>query len=671
MSIRRAGASSMLVLAAILGACSDDPVDPTKQIATVQVTPATAAVTALGRTVSFSAQTLNASGAPVSGLRVIWTSSAPSIATVDSAGFVTAMAAGEAIIAARVGTISGSASITVTQVPAVVEVGAAADTLRAIGAQRVLTAVVRDSGSTDITGAAIGWASSDTTVVHVSATGVATAVAEGAATITAESGGVTGARTVVVHQVVSSVAVTPPEETATRFGQQITYAATARDSLGAVVTGRGVEWTSSEAAVASVSVAGLATVLTNGTTMISATIDGEAGTATLQVDVRGALRITVQVSGGGADADGFTAHVADATFQVDADAVVVDQLLPGQVAVSLAGLGPHCKGLRDRTSATVVPGDTLEVEFSVRCVGDYAYDTFNLDFSRDLHIVDRYGVDTLLAQDVVEGSWAWSPDGSRIAWSNAVNGNVDLYVAKADGSEKIRLTNHPDDDTQPGWSPDGQFIVFRTGPDIGASKLMITVVDGTGMRPLIENLDNSLREPRWSPRGDLIAFSRLDGSYGVWLIAPDGTGARRVSTPGVWSWKAEWLPDGEWFAYEAWYGASTFRVMRHDGTGDRHVATGGHSETSPRLSSDGSNFTFMKSEGFGDVAVVNSDGTGEQVFALGFPALYPTWTADGSSIMFSARSQGMPLLGVMSPDGHDLQLVPGTTGVVRAAARPR
>jgi dipeptidyl aminopeptidase/acylaminoacyl peptidase len=48
---------------------------------------------------------------------------------------------------------------------------------------------------------------------------------------------------------------------------------------------------------------------------------------------------------------------------------------------------------------------------------------------------------------------AWSPDGRQIAFSSWRNGNRDIYVMNADGSNQTRLTTNPADDNRPVWSP--------------------------------------------------------------------------------------------------------------------------------------------------------------------------------------------------------------------------
>lgn len=57
---------------------------------------------------------------------------------------------------------------------------------------------------------------------------------------------------------------------------------------------------------------------------------------------------------------------------------------------------------------------------------------------------------------------AWSPDGSRIAFTSDLTGNNEISIMNADGSGQRNLTNHSADDSAPAWSPDGGKIIFRS-----------------------------------------------------------------------------------------------------------------------------------------------------------------------------------------------------------------
>lgn len=68
---------------------------------------------------------------------------------------------------------------------------------------------------------------------------------------------------------------------------------------------------------------------------------------------------------------------------------------------------------------------------------------------------------TRITENGTDAFPTWSPDGRTIAFSREVNGNVDIYVVNADGSNLRQLTNAPNTDTLPVYTPDGG-IIFRS-----------------------------------------------------------------------------------------------------------------------------------------------------------------------------------------------------------------
>ncbi len=83
--------------------------------------------------------------------------------------------------------------------------------------------------------------------------------------------------------------------------------------------------------------------------------------------------------------------------------------------------------------------------------------------------------------DKIGENWlpAWSPDGSRIAFTSTRDGNPEIYVANRDGSNVKRLTNNPAIDISPTWSPSGTQIAF-TSNRTGAIQIYVISADGIG-----------------------------------------------------------------------------------------------------------------------------------------------------------------------------------------------
>src|SRR3712207_533097 len=71
-------------------------------------------------------------------------------------------------------------------------------------------------------------------------------------------------------------------------------------------------------------------------------------------------------------------------------------------------------------------------------------------------VVKRLTVDSQTAP-ATDLSPAWSPDGSRIAFSR----DFDSYSMDADGSNRTQLTNNSDSEYNPTWSPDGSRIAYE------------------------------------------------------------------------------------------------------------------------------------------------------------------------------------------------------------------
>ncbi len=177
-------------------ACDSNPTAP-PSVAMVAVAPARDTIAA-GASVQLTATPKDAAGNAIPGLAVTWSSDNPAAATVSDGGLVQGVSSGVAHISATAQEKSGSAAITV-HIPATsVSVTPALDTLFAATTVQ-LAATVRDSAGNSLPGRAVAWATSDGSVVTVSAAGLARAVAPGTATITATAEGKSGNATVIVR----------------------------------------------------------------------------------------------------------------------------------------------------------------------------------------------------------------------------------------------------------------------------------------------------------------------------------------------------------------------------------------------------------------------------------------------------------------------------------------
>ena len=202
------------VLAAAAAACGDDdPVTPPDPVATtVEVSPSTAELSALGATVQLSATVRDENGNVMAGAAVAWASSPAEVATVDANGLVAAVGNGQATVTATSGAASGSAIVTVAQAPSTVAVTPASVEFTAIGETAQLTAEVQDPNGNAIADAPVSWVSEDESVATVDESGLVTAVADGATTVAAISGGADGEAAVTVTTTPAPAAGPPAPE---------------------------------------------------------------------------------------------------------------------------------------------------------------------------------------------------------------------------------------------------------------------------------------------------------------------------------------------------------------------------------------------------------------------------------------------------------------------------
>ena len=257
-------------------------------VASVGVTLSSTSLTA-GQSTQATATTRDANGAVLTGRALTWSSDNTSVATVSSAGLVSSLAAGTAHISATSEGKSGSATLTVTAVPpapvASVSVMLNSPSLTA-GQSTQATATTKDANGAVLTGRAIAWSTNNSAIATVSASGLVTAVAAGSAQITATSEGQSGSATLTVTAVppapVATVTVALAASSLTA-GQSTQATATTKDANGTVLTGRAIAWSTSNSAIATVSASGLVTAVAAGSAQITASSEGQNGSATLTV----------------------------------------------------------------------------------------------------------------------------------------------------------------------------------------------------------------------------------------------------------------------------------------------------------------------------------------------------------------------------------------------------
>jgi Tol biopolymer transport system component len=164
--------------------------------------------------------------------------------------------------------------------------------------------------------------------------------------------------------------------------------------------------------------------------------------------------------------------------------------------------------------------------------------------------VDARGAVPLVSSSGWDTGAAWSPDGSRIAFSSERDGDEEIYVVNFDGSGEQKLTELPGvDATTAAWSPDGTQISL-VAHDGEQWDDWVVNADGSGLKRLTPS-DRDDGPAVWAPDGSLLAFTASEvtgnvdntGTYDVYTIRPDGTGERRITSGGfAMGWDLSWQP---------------------------------------------------------------------------------------------------------------------------------
>lgn len=523
-----------LAAACLLSACATEQLTDTPVVASISLTPPSATVET-GRSVPLAVQPRDANGAAIATSAVVWSSNNTQIATVSSAGVVSARSAGEARIAASAGGQSATALITVTERDvAAVQVLPVSVSVRVNRTAQLLARPVDAEGAL-LSGRALTWSSSDPTVATVTTDGLVTAVAPGAATITASSAGRSGQSAVTVtREPVATVIIAPARDTLAA-GTDRALVATVQTDVGAVLTDRPIAWSVNNSAVASVSSTGVVTALAPGTVTVLAVSEGRVGQATIVVVARLADAITITPSAANVQVGGTLSLLVQVTdpngnlltdrpvgFSSDNSAVaivsaagVVSAMQPGVARITAVS-----EGKSTVATITVVPVPVASVVI-VPAVGEVFVNSTRL-----LQVQARSATGALLTGRTVN----WTTGSSAIATISdnglltGVSAGVTVVAATVDGVSAFA--------TFTVRAPAVATVAITPlNPDIavnGSVQLGTTVRDGTGV--LLTG-----RSASWQSSNDAVAFVSSTGrvvgvSAGSAVISVTVEGVRATTT---------------------------------------------------------------------------------------------------------------------------------------------
>ena len=307
---------------------------------------------------------------------------------------------------------------------------------------------------------------------------------------------------------------------------------------------------------------------------------------------------------------------------------------PRAFVLSLATLFLLALGCGESAPA-VEPTPTVDnstmsrIAFVSKRDGNWEIYVMNADGSDQRNVTNNPGLDS---------HPSWSRDGSRIVFASDRDGNRNIFAMAPDGSNVVRLTDSPGVDHMPALSPDGKQVAFASDRD-DRPNLWVMNVDGSEPSNLTPKQVNT-RWPSWSPDGLLIAYEHSSAIYTA--AAADGAQDRlvrnRTDVDGYFVGWPSWAPDGHRLALTIRYGLKgsppSIYTMGSDGDDIQPIQRkpGEGTEERPTYSPDGRYLAYSE-YGAGaepDVYVVEIE-TNQRIRLTDNPALdaFPAWEPRG------------------------------------------
>ena len=292
-------------------------------------------------------------------------------------------------------------------------------------------------------------------------------------------------------------------------------------------------------------------------------------------------------------------------------------------------------------------------------------------------LIFSYAISALFLFSHSPSVYAQAPETEKIAFVSKRDGNAEIYIMNPDGSGQVNLTQHPAADYHPAWSPNGKHILFSSDRD-GIFDLYLMGADGTNVRRVFKSSKYRM-DAAWSPDGKRIAYAQGDTGkaklqFGMRFVpyadltlcvaTANGNSVEKLTD----GFGPNWSPNGHEIAFVVGGRKGTplgiFNLQRRS----RKILLLKEMPWTlgPSWSRDGK-IAFAKldgaefdAQGFltfrkGSIHTINNaDGRLHQITDEN--SYNPTWSPDGSELIYNARVGSSQLFKMDLKGGNPIQL---------------